>query len=101
MIPRMDGSTSDASGAGATRRDLLARLALGGAAAAALGSLPGCALFMGSVEPDVTLIPEGGKLLVPSGVLAWERGLGNAMVIGISEHKEKVLLLRAPDGEII
>jgi nitrite reductase/ring-hydroxylating ferredoxin subunit len=100
MIARMDPSTPDASGPGATRRDLLARLALGGAAVAATG-LSGCALFMGSVEPDVTLMAENGTLLVPRGVLVWERGLGNAMVIGISEHKDKLLLIRAPDGEII
>lgn len=101
----MDGSTSDASdrGAseqGATRRDLLARLALGGAAVACTG-LSGCALFMSSVEPDVKLMAENDQLLVPRGVLVWERGLGNAMVIGISEHKDKLLLIRAPDGEII
>lgn len=100
MIARMDDSTPDATFPGATRRDLLARLALGGAALACTG-LSGCALFMSSVEPDVKLMAEDGKVLVPRGVLVWERGLGNAMVIGISEHKEKVLLIRAPDGEII
>jgi Rieske Fe-S protein len=83
-----------------SRRDLLARLALGGAVAACAG-LPGCALFVGRVEPDLKLIPEGGQLLVPRGMLTWERGLANAMVLGISEHAEKILLVRAPDGEIV
>jgi nitrite reductase/ring-hydroxylating ferredoxin subunit len=98
MIVRMDTPRSDA---GSTRRDLLGRLALGGAAAAACAGLSGCALFMSSVEPDVTLIVDGGTLLVPRSVLSWERGLGNAMVVGLSGRKDKLLLLKTPEGEIV
>jgi Rieske Fe-S protein len=98
MIARMDTSPSDG---GATRRDLLARLALGGAAAAACAGLSGCALFMSSVEPDITLIVDNGTLIVPHSTLAWERGLGNAMVVGLAGRKDKLLLLRTPEGEIV
>jgi Rieske Fe-S protein len=89
--------------AGATRRDLLARLAVGGVTAAALSaSLPGCALFMSSVDPDVALPVSNGTLLVPKSALPWEHGAGAALVIGVEGRPDdKVLLVHSSDGEII
>jgi cytochrome b6-f complex iron-sulfur subunit len=89
-------------GAEATRREFLARLAAGGAAAAALAASPGCAIFMSSVDPDVTLPVSGDTLLVPTSALPWEHGGGNALVVGVEGRPDdKLLLLRAPDGELI
>ena len=88
---------------GSTRRDFLASLALGGMTAAALSaSLPGCALFMSSVDPDVMLSPTGNTVFVPKTSLPWENGGGPTLVVGLEGRPDdKLLLLRAPDGEII
>ncbi|HEX5011831.1 MAG TPA: ubiquinol-cytochrome c reductase iron-sulfur subunit [Planctomycetota bacterium] len=97
----METPTPDAS-AGASRRDFLARLAAGGAAAAALAASPGCALFMSSVDPDIVLPVTNDTLVVPGSVLPWEHGEGAALVIGVEGRPDdKVLLIHSSDGELI
>ena len=89
--------------AASTRRDFLATLALGGVTAAALSaSLPGCALFMSSVDPDVMLSSTGNTVFVPKTMLPWEEGGDAALVVGLEGRPDdKLLLLRAADGEIM
>jgi len=96
MIPGMD--TRDRP---PTRRDLLAQLALGLTASAA-ASLPGCALFLSSVEPDIVVPVNGTTLLIPRAALPWEHGGGDALVVGLAGRPDdKLLVLRAQDGELI
>ena len=97
----MDTPDVDPS-AGATRRAFLARLAAGGAAAAALAATPGCAIFMSSVDADIVLPVTNDTLVVPPSVLPWEHGGGAALIIGVEGRPDdKVLLIHASDGEII
>jgi nitrite reductase/ring-hydroxylating ferredoxin subunit len=94
---------TDRSDSHASRRDLLAEgLRLGAlvALASGAGALPGCALFIKTAEPDLVLQPVDGALHLPRALLPWEQGGRPWLIVAVAGTDDKLLLLRAADGEV-